>query len=153
MPARQRRNAAASNRVFNCTASHRDDEQVHCSLLSRAKRELVLMLVDCARLFIRNKHRLTEPLPFHLQQNTDDIYDLVNPRTSIAQRRQILQMRGFLGAILRPALGLLILLVRGLIKKDNCRSTYKFTRWRKLSSYAMTCLSQKLFFLKCVESL
>ena len=38
-------------------------EKVRKSVLSKAKRELVLVLVDCARLLIRNK---TEPQLRHL---------------------------------------------------------------------------------------
>ena len=121
MPARRRRNATVPKRVFKYASSldalRRAGEQVRRSVLSRAKRELVLVLVDCARLLIRNKRRLTEPQLRRLRQKTDDIYDLVNPRTSIARRRQILQTGGFLGAILGPALGLLAPLVGGLIKK------------------------------------
>ena len=98
-------------------ALRRAGEQVRRSVLPRVKRELVLVLADCARLLIRNKRRLREPQLLRLRQKTDDIYNLVNPRTSIAHHRQILQTGGFLGTILGPALGLLAPLVGGLIRK------------------------------------
>ena len=108
-------------RVFKYATSldalHRAGEKVRKSVLSRAKRELVLVLVDCARLLIRNKRRLTETQLRRLRQKTDDIYDLVNPRTSLARRRQILQTGGFLGALLGPALGLLAPMVGKLITR------------------------------------
>ena len=95
----------------------RAGKKVRKLVLFKAKRELVFVLADCTRILIGNKRRLTEPQLRHLRRKTEEIYDLVNLKTSIVRRRQILQTRGFLGAILEPALGLLALLVGSLIRK------------------------------------
>jgi len=96
-------------------------QRVRVSVLSNAKKEFVQALVDCARLLIRNKWRLTENQRRQLRRRTDAIYDLVNPRTSLLKKRVLLQSGGFIGAILGPALSMLAPVVGGLIKSIGGR--------------------------------
>ena len=96
-------------------ALRRASQRVRMSVLSSAKKEFVQALVDCARLLIRNKWRLTENQKRQLRRRTDAIYDLVNPRTSLARRRVLLQSGGFIGALLGPALRLIGPVVGGLL--------------------------------------
>ena len=95
-------------------ALHKAGAQVRRSVLSRGKREIVLVLVECARMLIRNKRRLTEGQLRKLRAKTEQVYDLINPRTSLARRRQILQTGGFIGALLSPVLSLLSPILRGV---------------------------------------
>ena len=59
-------------------------QHARVSVLSRAKKEFAQALVDCSRLLIRNKWRLTENQKCQLRRRTDAIYNLVNPRTTLA---------------------------------------------------------------------
>ena len=96
-------------------ALRRASQQTRVNVLSRAKRELVAVLVECARLLIRNKRRLTEHQLRQLRRRTEEVRALVNPRTSLARRCAILQSGGFLGALLGPALKLIGPLLGGVL--------------------------------------
>ena len=119
MPARKLVSAAGARRLQRYArtldALRRAGREARASVLSKAKKEFVSALVDCARLLIRNKWRLTENQKRQLRRRTKMIRQLVNPRTSLACRRALLQTGGFLGALLGPALKIIGRLVGGLI--------------------------------------
>ena len=54
-------------------AFRRASQQTKVSVLSKVKRELIMVLVDCTRLLIKNKHMLTDYQVRQLRRRTEEV--------------------------------------------------------------------------------
>jgi hypothetical protein len=108
MNRRVTKNAEVLRALFNA------DNAVRAAVIRRAKKELVLALVDVARAIINRVVPLTDAQLRSIARRARDIKALVNPRTSIESRKELLQKGGFITALLAPALKLLPTLLGGL---------------------------------------
>lgn len=81
---------------------------IKSAMISRANKDLILSLVECATNVIRGNVKLT-PYQFQrLKRYREDLELLTKSKTSQKVRKEILQKGGFLGALLRPLIGLLL---------------------------------------------
>ena len=96
---RLRRNAGA---LLN---AHRASEVVKRSVISTAKKDLVMALVECAQQIINGKVNPTETQLRQLRHRSADIARLIDPATNVETKKKVLQKGGFIGAILGPLLG------------------------------------------------
>lgn len=85
----------------------RTTEALRRETMQTAKKELVMVLVECAQNVLMGNIRLDPSEVRQLRQYKSSIEKLVKKKTSISQRRLILQKGGFLGLILRPLLSML----------------------------------------------
>lgn len=81
---------------------------IKSSMISNATKDFILCLVECATNLIRGNVRLTSRQFQSLKRHRAELERLVKPRTSQRDRKAILQNGGFLGALLRPLLGLFL---------------------------------------------
>lgn len=77
------------------------------SMISHASKDLVLTLVECARNIIKGNVRVYPNQLRQLEPYEQMLREFTKTRTSQKQRKNILQQGGFLGALLKPILGLL----------------------------------------------
>jgi len=96
-------------RVLN--GLRRVDDRVRVALMSKAKRDLVTTLVQCAREVIKRNPSFTPSQLEAVRRRASDISDLLRPGTTLTQKRNVLQRGGFLSALLT----LIPSLVGGLI--------------------------------------
>lgn len=87
------------------------------AVLSVAKRDLVLAIVDCAKLIIKRKVPLTAAQLRKLRAIGNDIKTFVSRNTSHDVRRQTLQTGGFLGALIGPVLSMLPNIIGSLLTR------------------------------------
>ena len=81
---------------------------VKSAMISNTGKDLILSIVECATNIIRGNVKLT-PHQFNtLKRYRAELELLIKPRTSQKLRKEILQNGGFLGALLRPLLGLFL---------------------------------------------
>ena len=82
-------------------------ERVKRTAIGRAKKDLVLALVDCARAIINGQNSLPTDQYNALKRRSRDISKLIKRNTSLSEKKRILQKGGFLSALLGPLLGAL----------------------------------------------
>lgn len=70
--------------------------------MSRAKKELIGALVECARMIINRRVPLTDAQLNALRREASSLSELVRPSNGLEGRRRVLQRGGFLGALLGP---------------------------------------------------
>ena len=88
-------------------ALQRVDDRVRVEVMSAAKKDLVTLLVQCAKAIINRQVPLTRHQSAAVRSRTRDIAAFVRPGATLAQRRSVLQRGGFLGALLSVVPGLL----------------------------------------------
>jgi len=81
---------------------------IKSDMISTASKDLILSLVECASNIIKGNVRLTPAQFRRLRRYRVELERLVKPRTSQRDRKTILQKGGFLGALVRPLLELLL---------------------------------------------
>jgi len=81
---------------------------IKSAMITNASKDLILSLVECAANLIRGNVRLTPHQFRTLKRYRTELEKLVKPKTSQKDRKTILQSGGFLGALLRPLLSLLL---------------------------------------------
>jgi hypothetical protein len=116
-------------------ALQRLDNNARASIMASAKRELVTTLVDCARAIINQRVPLSSSQYEAIRGRLKDIRALTRPKTSLDERRRILQNGGFLSALIAPALSLLpkvVKSIRGLIVKGKARRQQRRRRQQQL---------------------
>ena len=101
MSPRVRKNAPLISSLAKMTPRIRN------AVLSTAKKELVLALVECAKNVILGTVPLTSTQLNQLRRYQKHITELVAPRTSLKRRKELLQTGGFVGLLVKPLLGLL----------------------------------------------
>ena len=84
------------------------NKAVKSAMISSANKDLILSLVECATNIIRGNVKLTRHQFQRLKRYRTELERLTKPKTSQKDRKEILQSGGFLGALLRPLLGLLL---------------------------------------------
>lgn len=77
------------------------------STIAEANKDLILALVECARNVLLGNVHLTTAQLNSLRRHRRAIEDLTNSRTSVRQKKLILQRGGFLGLLLKPLASLL----------------------------------------------
>ena len=77
------------------------------AMISTANKDLILSLVELSSNLIKGNVHLTKRQFNQLKGYNSHLKRLVKSNTSERQRRQLLQKGGFLGALLKPLLGLL----------------------------------------------
>jgi hypothetical protein len=86
------------------------------SLLSNASKDLVMTLVQCARLILKGDVQLTERQLNALRPYELMLKRFVASRTPIKERKQLVQQGGFIGMLLKPMIPALLKgLVGGLV--------------------------------------
>lgn len=80
---------------------------VQKSMISHGSKDFILSLVECASNIIRGNVRLSPAQLRDLQPFEKHLRKFIQKKTSQKQRKSILQRGGFLGAIIKPLLGLL----------------------------------------------
>ena len=85
------------------------------AVLYKASKDMVLALVELAKNIIKGNVDLTADQYRRLDARRVDVRTLAHPRTSMRNRKKILQKGGFIGLLLKPALGLLGGLLGGLV--------------------------------------
>ena len=78
------------------------------SIISNADKDLILSLVECATNIIRGNVKLNNAQFRRLKRYKAELERLTKPRTSQKEKKQLLQRGGFLGALLKPLIGLLL---------------------------------------------
>ena len=78
------------------------------TIISHANKDLILSLVECAVNIIRGNVKLTPNQFRRLKRYRTELERLIKPKTSQKAKKEILQNGGFLGALLRPLIGLLL---------------------------------------------
>ena len=96
------------------SALHRSSAAVRNAMLSVIKKDVVLAIVDCAKMIINRKVPLTQTQLQKVLSLAQDIKRFVSSRTSHDVRKRALQKGGFLGALIGPVLSLLPQLLGGL---------------------------------------
>ena len=102
MSPRIRRNLIALQDLVKASNS------VKRSMISKADKELILSLVECATNIIRGNVKLTDHQFCRLKRYKKELERLTKPRTSQKEKKELLQRGGFLGALLKPLVGLLL---------------------------------------------
>lgn len=78
------------------------------SIIKNAKTDLILAIIDCVKLLIKRKERLTDAQYKALSRQSKNIARLISPRTSNLEKKQLLQKGGFLSALLGPIAGAIL---------------------------------------------
>jgi len=81
---------------------------VQKAMISSANKDLVLTLVECATNIIRGNVDLTKSQYTRLKRYHQYLRRLVRSKTSDQEKRKILQTGGFIGALLRPLLSVVL---------------------------------------------
>jgi len=102
MSQRLKRNFAALQALAKASKS------IKRSMISNASKDLILSIVECATNVIRSNVDLSPTQYRALKRYRAELESLTKSRTSQSRRKEILQNGGFLGALLRPLLGLLL---------------------------------------------
>ena len=92
-------------------------ETARSTILSAAKKEIIVALVECARAIINRQVPLTPSQSRAVRQSARSILHLVRPGLTTDQQRRVLQRGGFIGLLLKPLLGLLGGLVGGGLRR------------------------------------
>lgn len=98
-------------------ALDRVDATTRNALLGSAKKDLVATLVDCAKNILERRVPLTAEQTRNVRRLASEIRLLVNPRTSLNQRRLVLQTGGFASLLLKPVLKILPALLGGMLMR------------------------------------
>ena len=86
------------------------------AVMRSAKRDLIMALVDCAKLIIKSPRYLDGAQLRALGRRAKEIAELIRPKATLEQRRRVLQDGGLLGALLGPLVkGILPNLLGGLL--------------------------------------
>lgn len=83
-------------------------KSVRKALIGNASRDLILCLVECAKNIIKGKVRVNSRQFQTLNKYGRQLCQLVKNKTTVAQRKKVLQTGGFLFSILAPILGSLL---------------------------------------------
>ena len=86
-------------------------ETAQSTILSTAKKEIIVALLECAKAIINQQVPLTPSQSRVVRQSAHSILHLVRSGLTTDQQRRVLQQGGFIGSLLNPLLGLL----RGLV--------------------------------------
>jgi hypothetical protein len=76
-------------------------------VLSTAKKDMIMALVECARKIINGGSGANPAQLRELQRHSANVSRLLDRRSSLPEKRRVLQKGGFLGALLAPLLGTL----------------------------------------------
>ena len=82
-------------------------DQVRTKVTRKAAKDLVLALVECAKNIILGNVRLTITQLSALGRHKENIRKLARAKTSLKEKRAIIQTGGFISLLLKPLLGLL----------------------------------------------
>ena len=96
-------------------ALHRASAATQNAMLSVIKKDVVLAIVDCAKIIIYCKVPLTQNQLQKVLSLTQDIKRFVSLKTSHNICKRTLQKGGFLGALIGPVLSLIPQLLGGLL--------------------------------------
>ena len=78
------------------------------SMISNADKDLILSLVECATNIIRGNVKLSDVQFRRLKRYKTELERFTKPKTSQKEKKELLQRGGFLGALLKPLIGLLL---------------------------------------------
>ena len=117
-----RRSYAVSPRVRKYArvlrALERADAGTRHAAVHAAKRDLVLALVDVAKMIINRRIPLSAEQLRRIQRHSTDIRALVDARQTVDGRKRVLQKGGFLPVLLAPLLKTLLpSLLGGLLSR------------------------------------
>lgn len=96
-------------------ALNKTDAVTRKAILQSAKKDLILALVQCARAIINRSVPLTRAQSDAVKRSANDIKKLVNRKTSVEERKVVLQKGGLLSAIVGPVLRLLPAILGGVL--------------------------------------
>lgn len=77
------------------------------AVLKGASPDLIHALTECSLNVLKGNVRLTQAQKKQLSRYKQSLRSLARKATSVKRRKQILQQGGFLGALLKPVLGVL----------------------------------------------
>ena len=97
------------------SALHRASAAARNAMLSVIKKDVVLAIVDCAKMIINRKVPLSQTQLQKVLSLAQDIKRFVSSKTSNDVRKRTLQKGGFLGALIGPVLSLIPQLLGGLL--------------------------------------
>jgi hypothetical protein len=101
-PTRIKKNTEALKTLAKASKS------IQKTLLTNASRDLVLTLVQCAKMIIKGNVQLTERQLRALRPYEQLLKRFIATRTPIDERRALLQQGGFIGMLLKPLIPALI---------------------------------------------
>lgn len=102
MSARIRRNALALKSLALAKSV------VQQTMINMGSKDFIMSLVECATNILRGNVPLKSPHKKKLKRYHKYLKELSKKSTSQKRRRDILQRGGFIGALLKPLLGLLL---------------------------------------------
>ena len=82
-------------------------EAARSTILSAAKKEIIVALVKCAKAITNRRVPLTPSQSRAVRQRARSSLHMVCPGLSTDQQRRVLQQGGFIELLLKPLLGLL----------------------------------------------
>jgi len=106
------------------------DSRTRAAIVSSAKKDLVTLLVDCAKAIINRRVPLTRTQSASISRSARDIARLTRPRLALEDKKRVLQSGGTLPALIGPILGLLPTIVGGiskLVRKGRARRRARLT--------------------------
>ena len=96
-------------------ALKRVNNATRIAIIANAKKDLIDVLVACAKAIIKGQVDLTPQQSRAIRQRAQDITELVKSGNSLTRKRSLLQRGGLLPALLGPALSILPELLGGVL--------------------------------------
>lgn len=82
------------------------DEASRLAMLPRARKELVMTLVEAAKMILNGKVEISRPQLKQLHRYEKLLRSLISKKSNLETKRQLIQTGGFVGFLLKPLMGL-----------------------------------------------
>ena len=96
---------------------HRANPVLRKAILAKADPQLIKTICDCSLNVLNGNVKLSEKSRKKLARHKTKLRKLADPKTTLKQKKRVIQQGGFLGALLSTVLPVVTSLIGGLVGK------------------------------------